>query len=190
MVRRQGQLGEQGHVGHMPGVHICERALMHHRRLLPSCRTDRGIAQLFDQNVPHLLPGNPGTDGVQIEDAAAGAASRTAEDVLLQVDVQMLLAGIRVTAGAGHIVGASSIGRLRDAKQRNHVRHVVEFHVASFPGMAIAAIPSVFLNSPAVPHTRRSSGPRRESSRRPGTWWQASAARRGQWSAPPGGIYR
>lgn len=158
MVRRQSQFGEQSHVGHMPGVHIGERALVDDRCFLSSLWTGFGIAQLFYQDLTHLLPGRSGMERVQVEDAAAGAAARAAEDVLCQVDVHVLFARVGVTAGAVDVVGAAPVRRLRDTEQRDHIRHVVEFHIASFPGMARSAIPSVFLNSPVVLHIHRSSG--------------------------------
>ena len=160
MVWRQGQLGQQRQVCHVPGIDVGERAFVDHREFLLAGGPLSRVSQLLDQNVPHLFTWNAGADGVEVEDAAAGPAARAAEDVLCQVNVQMPFPRVGIAAGAAHVVGAASVGRVRDAEQRDHVRHVIEFHGASFPGMAELAIPSVFLNSPAVPHTRRSSGRR------------------------------
>ena len=84
-----------------------------------------------------MFPIYTGVMGIQIKYATAEMTPRTAEHILIQIDVQVLFPGIIIAARATDIVDRSSVGRTRNADKWDNIGYMNLDHAASFPGDAL-----------------------------------------------------
>ena len=99
----------------MPCVDICNGTLLDTlNRKNPPLRQIHPIASVAQiesgiEDLPGILTIDAGIMGIQIKYTASKAASGTPEDILLQMDIQMLLIWIIVTARTWNIIGCPTV---------------------------------------------------------------------------------
>lgn len=97
------------------------------------------------QCIPHGCPRYSFIVGIEIKHPPRKTTSRTAKNILFQVDVQMSLPRIFVATGAWNVIAAPSGWWQWHTDERKDVLHVYQAHAASFLGGGNSAAPAILL---------------------------------------------